>query len=85
MCWLTRVLLITAIAAIFVGGESLAGEPDAAELAALIDRQVETRLQAERLRPAELADDAEFLRRVYLDLHGVVPTAEQAAGFLGDS
>ena len=33
--------------------------------------------------PAPLADDAEFLRRVYLDLHGVVPTLQQAREFLG--
>ena len=67
------------------GRESWAGEPDAAELAALIDRHIETRLEAERVRPAEPADDAEFLRRVYLDLHGVIPTAEQAARFLADT
>jgi hypothetical protein len=57
---------------------------DAAELAARIDRHVETYLDAEGVRPAEPAEDAEFLRRVYLDLHGVIPTAEQAARFLAD-
>src|SRR5262245_58999797 len=65
--------------------ESRAAEPDPAELAALIDRHVETRLKAERVQPAEPADDAEFLRRVYLDLHGVIPTSEQAARFLADT
>ena len=64
---------------------SRAAEPDAAALAALIDRHVEARLRAERVPPAGPADDAEFLRRVYLDLHGVVPTAEQAARFLADT
>lgn len=62
-----------------------AGGPDAVELAGLIDRHVDARLEAEKLRPADPAGDAEFLRRVYLDLHGVVPTAEQAARFLDDS
>lgn len=33
---------------------------------------------------APLADDAEFLRRVYLDLTGIIPTIEQARTFLND-
>lgn len=83
MGWLTYVLLVPATAAA-CGGESLGGEAEASELAALIDRHIDARLEAEHLRPAEPADDAEFLRRVYLDLHGVVPSIEQAAQFLGD-
>lgn len=85
MCRLFRPLLLAAMAATCIGRESVAGAPDAVELAALIDRHVETRLEAERIRPGERADDAEFLRRVYLDLHGVVPTAEQAERFLSDT
>src|SRR5687767_8848447 len=81
---LTCVLATLAVV-VATDRESRAGEPDAAELAALIDRHVETRLKAEQVRPAEQADDAEFLRRVYLDLHGVIPTAEQAARFLADT
>jgi hypothetical protein len=81
---LTRILVVLAIVAT-TGRESRAGEPDAAELAALIDRHIDTRLKAEQIRPADPADDAEFLRRVYLDLRGVIPTAEQAARFLADA
>ena len=73
---LTRILVVLAVVAP-AGRESRAGEPDVAELAALIDRHVETRLEAERVPPAEPADDAEFLRRVYLDLHGVVAALRQ--------
>src|SRR5262249_39970836 len=62
--------------------EITAGDVDATVLAAQIDRQLEARLEAEGIRPAEIADDAEFLRRVTLDLHGVVPTAGKAAAFL---
>ena len=32
--------------------------------------------------PGERADDAEFLRRVYLDLTGTIPSAEEARAFL---
>jgi hypothetical protein len=61
-----------------------AGQADAAELAGIIDRHIEKRLETEKLSPAERADDAEFFRRIYLDLHGVAPTAEQAMRFLDD-
>ncbi|HZL90693.1 MAG TPA: DUF1549 domain-containing protein, partial [Pirellulaceae bacterium] len=57
---------------------------DPAALAALIDGQIEAKLNAEGVKRVPTADDAEFLRRVYLDLHGVVPSAEQAARFLVD-
>jgi hypothetical protein len=81
---ITRTLIALALVSL-ASRESRAAEPDAGELAALIDRHVETRLKAERVSPAEPADDAEFLRRAYLGLHGVVPTAEQAARFLADT
>jgi hypothetical protein len=84
MHWLMRSLL--ALAVVATGSrESTAGEQDSAALAALIDRRIESRLDAEGVRPAPPADDQEFLRRVYLDLHGTVPTAEQAARFLADT
>jgi hypothetical protein len=67
------------------GRESRAGESDAAALAALIDRHIDARRAAERIRPAVPAEDAEFLRRVYLVVHGVIPSTEQATHFLADA
>ena len=81
---LNRVLLTVLLVAA-AGPEVSAAEPNAAALAGLIDRHVEQRLDNDGLRPAESADDAEFLRRVYLDLQGVVPTREQSDAFLSDS
>jgi hypothetical protein len=57
---------------------------DAVALAARIDELVEARLAKEGVEPAPLADDAEFFRRLCLDLNGRIPSAAQAADFLGD-
>ena len=55
---------------------------DQLALSRLIDGEVNVRLQAEKITPSDRADDAEFLRRAYLDIVGHIPTAEQAAAFL---
>jgi hypothetical protein len=55
---------------------------DSAALTRLIDQEINKRLRAEKVSSAGLCDDAEFLRRVYLDLVGMIPTADQAAAFL---
>jgi hypothetical protein len=65
--------------------ECRAAEVLAVELAGLIDQQIDARLGSEGVRAAELADDAEFVRRIYLDLHGVIPTLEQVKRFLADA
>jgi hypothetical protein len=83
MRWLTRALIGLAVVTT-ADSQVMSGEPDAADLATRIDRLLDARLKAERVRPADPADDAEFLRRLSLDLHGVIPAAEQAAKFLVD-
>lgn len=55
---------------------------DPAALSSLIDRQVNERLAAEKITPSGRADDAEFLRRAYLDIVGHIPPLEKAAAFL---
>jgi len=52
------------------------------EVASTIDRHLTTRLSALKLTPSPRSDDAELLRRAYLDLAGQLPTAEQALAFL---
>jgi len=49
-----------------------------------IDRLVFTRLKALRLPPSELASDAMFVRRVYLDAIGLLPTIDETQTFLAD-
>jgi hypothetical protein len=56
--------------------------PNSSALSARIDQLIEERLKDEKVPASPLAGDAEFLRRVSLDLTGVIPTAERAAAFL---
>jgi hypothetical protein len=56
-------------------------EPPPEPLHRKIDRLVEAKIAGE---PAPPATDAEFLRRVSLDLTGVVPTSSEARAFLDD-
>jgi hypothetical protein len=50
-----------------------------------IDRFVFEHARKERIPLAKLASDSEFLRRVYLDVTGKLPTAEQARKFLASN
>jgi hypothetical protein len=50
----------------------------------IVDEQVRAAWERETIAPADRASDAEFLRRVYLDLVGVIPTHEEARSFLDD-
>jgi hypothetical protein len=50
-----------------------------------IDKHVWDKLERLGIPPSELADDATFLRRVYLDTIGTLPTAAEASVFLADA
>jgi hypothetical protein len=49
-----------------------------------IDGLVFGKLRKLNILPSELADDAEYLRRVYLDVIGTLPTADEARRFRDD-
>lgn len=89
-----QLLSLTALAALVLLGSNRtwAGKApapttklDAASLAKVIDQLVQKRLIEEKVTPSPLADDAEFLRRAFLDLTGKIPSAERTLAFLNDT
>src|SRR5439155_2836968 len=47
-----------------------------------IDDHIFAKLRTLRLNPSDLCADDEFIRRAYLDLLGILPTAEEAKAFV---
>jgi hypothetical protein len=50
-----------------------------------VDRHVFGKLKLLNIPPSDLCTDQEFLRRVYLDLCGILPTPEEVETFLADT
>lgn len=55
--------------------------PESTSVRNVIDRFIGKRLVEENVGPAALSDDYTFLRRLYLDVLGVVPAEEEVAKF----
>jgi hypothetical protein len=65
------------------GAETVPGP--VAQLAAAIDEHIEAAWRIEGITPAPRADDAEFFRRIYLDLLGRIPSVGEVRSFLADT
>ncbi len=50
----------------------------------LVDKAVFAKLNLMRIAPSEVCNDDEFVRRVYLDTLGLLPTPEETKAFLDD-
>ena len=49
-----------------------------------LDRYINAALKREGIQPSKMSEDAEFLRRIHLDLTGRIPTPEEVMDFLKD-
>ena len=78
------LLLLLLLPALAWGDEPIDREKMVSELTRTIDADWHARLKAERVTPAPRTDDAEFLRRVMLDLTGRIPTVWECRTFLAD-
>jgi hypothetical protein len=58
--------------------------PPSTEPAAAIDHFLEAEWKVRGITPSAICDDRTFVRRVYLDLAGRIPTREEATAFLTD-
>ena len=80
-----RALLALSLLFLGTGGLrpplSAAAEP----LHARIDALIEAKAKADGVALSATADDAEFVRRAYLDFAGRIPTAAEAKAFLADT
>jgi hypothetical protein len=64
--------------------EKAAVKMTAQELADWIDKRFEEEYQKAGTKPGDLVDDGTFLRRVYLDLQGRIPTVAQLRDFMAE-
>lgn len=65
-------------------GLGIPADPNLAQAAARIDMLVEAGLKQAEQKPNPLASDEQFVRRVFLDLAGRIPTREETLEFLND-
>jgi hypothetical protein len=82
-------LLLATVILVWLASATFAHQPPAPlgpdQLAARIDQVILAKLTAAKVEPAPIADDAEFLRRVSLDLAGRIPRAFEVRDFLDDN
>src|SRR5687767_2118199 len=84
---MNRCCLWIAAAVLIVPAQLLmAANPKTARgLSDRVDQAISAKLKEEQVPASPRADDAEFLRRVCLDITGVIPSAERAKAFLDSS
>jgi hypothetical protein len=76
---LPLALLVLSTATHYAAADS---KKESRTLARRIDEAINERLKAENVAASPRCDDAEFVRRIYLDLTGHIPSAEKAAAFI---
>lgn len=75
----------TACVALLATFGASAAAPDSSAAAQQIDRLVAQKLEQQKIQPNERTTDDVFLRRVYLDAVGRIPTLKETQTFLADA
>ena len=78
-CW---KMLASGLAVLLATAALHGQEPS---LRTIIDAEVQASWKREKVTPVASADDASFLRRIYLDLVGTIPSHDETKAFLQDS
>ena len=78
-----RLITILIAGLIAGGGNAAADEPR--PLRDMIDAEISAAWQRNQIEPAPPSSDSEFLRRIYLDLTGAIPTYDETVQFLADT
>jgi Protein of unknown function (DUF1553)/Protein of unknown function (DUF1549) len=82
---MSRLLLILLLVSPVAAAEPAKDKAALAKaLSAAIDRHLAADWSARGIKPAAAADDAEFVRRVYLDVIGRIPRVSETTEFLAD-
>lgn len=81
---MARFATHTVISQFIVLPKGLQYEQQPFEPANYVDEMVAAKLNKLRIHPSEPCDDETFLRRVTIDLTGLVPTPEEYAAFIAD-
>lgn len=82
---ISAALALLAWPSILCAAEPRTSSDPADAIAALIDKYIAEDWTARGTKPTAMADDAEFVRRVYLDLIGRIPKASETRLFLDDT
>jgi hypothetical protein len=81
---LARFERIFAVSNVMVLGQPQPFTPTPVPQDNLVDQHVIAKLNDLRITPSDLCTDAEYLRRVYIDLIGIQPTPQEMKAFLAD-
>lgn len=85
LCRDTYGMVLLLFLTVIGSAHPLAAEDDVLSLSQQIDQLITRRLDELKIVPAAISSDAEFVRRIYLDLTGVIPTPRQTLAFLDDT
>ncbi len=78
------LLLLASVVPVANAEDAVAVERRVQQMVAAIDRRIESDWLAHNLKPAAVADDSEYARRIYLDLIGRIPKVGELTEFADD-